>query len=195
MIAAASSGIRKANASETHADETRTDYYAKHCEIFVDRIGISGFGSYGSHSMVYSVKILPERLDGRVKNVGIRVKKYGTLMGEPYEGDWEETPGRLIGGGDYYQFYFSPGIHGTSLTYEGAFFVETDKGTRFWLNPAWENVITKDGNFILTGTSAIDAARDACRAQGGSFSTCFTAEAHTRTYGQVASVLNPGGCK
>lgn len=170
-------------------------YTAEHCEVFVDKVKISGFGAYGNHDMVYFVKILPDRLDGEVAKVGAFVKEEGTIHGQPHEKDWHEKEAELVGGNDYYKVSFTGPNNLVRVFVEGNFFVETTKGTRYWLNPVGDSTISKDGNFKLSGIQILDATRNACKAQGGSFSSCFAAEANTLSFGQDLSLMNPKGCK
>lgn len=128
------------------------DYQARHCEVFVDKIipfyvfhELSYNGSYSSLDLRFYVKLLLERLDAPVRSV----RFYGY---DHYEADLQHpdldmhfapmkaTP--WLGSPDYYEFI---NTNGSGSFRVGAFYVETENGTRYWLNADDRSF----GNFVL----------------------------------------------
>lgn len=108
--------------------------FADKCQVFVDRVSINGFGAYGNHSMIYNIKINHKDLDGKVTKVGAYVKADGTEYGRPYKKDWHEVEAKLVGGNDYFEYAVAGPNNMVRIFTEGTFFVDTEKGTRYWLS-------------------------------------------------------------
>ena len=170
------------------------NYPANHCEIFVDRVDVNGWGSHGDHGYVFKIKILPERLDGDVTEVGVRSKAEGHSSGRPVRRDWGNSPLELIGGNDYYKHYIHGNNSFSDIETQFIFYVTTSKGTTYWLNaPEWDSYLTEGDNYVIRATNIVTAVRTQCRAEGNS--DCFTPSASTRGHGNPLAALNPLGCK
>ncbi|MEK6772902.1 MAG: hypothetical protein AABY64_03085 [Bdellovibrionota bacterium] len=135
------------------------DYPANHCEIFVDKVA-AWSGTSGYAGLTFKIKTLNSRLDGAIKSVGY----YSIVRSNPqiaafckahppsngnsndcnYVDKWIVRPAQAFFGQDYFSIDFVL-YHQYDFVhvFEGAFVVETVKGTRYWLNPA------KGGTFFL----------------------------------------------
>ncbi len=123
---------------------------ATHCEIFVDRLVVSR-SSHGSAVVTPYIKILPERLDGEVQEVGYRSpsKTLGQNGGWDYaQSEWKSTPMLSVSPvNDYFTIDWGlmVGSDFGSTDYEGLFYVTTTKGTTYWVKSS------NQGNFFFNG--------------------------------------------
>jgi len=125
------------------------DFHAGYCEVFIDRI-VPVHGSHASTYLNVWVKTLNDRLDGEITKVAF----YGHHLDTGWCGDercpevwsaWEVRElDSFVGASDYFEIpLFLSGDYSPMVQWEGAFYVETDKGTRYWTNAA------DGGNFFL----------------------------------------------
>jgi len=143
-------------------------YPANHCEIFVDKLEVSR-GSHGLIAITPYLKVLRERLDSDVEEVGFRnqstsinhsgTHNYGLWTDEKLNsaspiGDYWTLPWGLAIGSDF----------GSSI-YEGAFYVRTKNGTTYWAKTdkqenfvfdynAW-NFLVKFSNFNYSWKTSV----------------------------------------
>jgi hypothetical protein len=124
---------------------------ARNCEIFIDKIAAS-IGSHGSMTLSVYVKLLKDRLDGDVAEVGLRTRTTSTLHGgTPSVQDWHnETLASRSPVNDYWAYPYGIMVSSDfgSTSYEGVFYVKTVKGTYYWAKPA------DGGNFWLDEAAA-----------------------------------------
>lgn len=128
------------------------DYNANHCEIFVDKVA-AWSSTYGYTGVTFKIKTLNARLDGAIKMVGYRSILRSTpkivnfcINHPPANGNsnncdsigkWVDRQAFAYFGSDYFKIDLELSHDYTfEHVYEGAFFVETVKGTRYWLHPA-----------------------------------------------------------
>lgn len=111
-------------------------YDAMHCEIFVDKIAAAR-GSHASRELKLFVKVLPERLDGSVEEVGFHDLQQGSsTYGSPLGHDWKDEPmPSVFGATDYFSFYMPISSDFGRMRYEGVFYVRSLTGTTYWLKP------------------------------------------------------------
>lgn len=143
-----------AAARPSDVDVISRNVNATHCEAFVEK-GAVVFGNGQRSELRFYIKIHPERLDGAVKYVGFHAYKHdvgGICNGpspltNPYcakVGTWSDYKSRPLvhESKDYFDVRLETSdIDGDVFKYEGAFFVQTDMGTRYWLhvNKRFEN--------------------------------------------------------
>lgn len=173
------------------------DYPAKHCELFVDQVAAWN-STYGYSGMTLKIKTINERLDGAVKEVGFRsivrstpqikdfCQRYNPDNGyanDCYQLDqWVDRPAREFFGPDYFRIDLVLKHDYTfEHVFEGAFYVKTDKGTRYWLNPAGEQNFFVDRNMYQ---NLLDLGSGGYYMRGREISTA-----------DKFKYLNPGGCR
>jgi hypothetical protein len=100
---------------------------ATNCELFIDKV--SAFdGSHGLRAVSVWVKLLPERLDDEVVEVGFRNRADS--------GPWSDLPLRsFFGAGDYFTTTLTLRSDFGGDDYEGAFYVRTRSDTNYWFKP------------------------------------------------------------
>jgi hypothetical protein len=115
---------------------------AKNCEIFVDRAGAI-VGEHGGTRVHFWIKTLNGRLDSQIKEVGFHGLQKWDATGTACDandcnlkGKWADyvaTP--FEGASDYFEldFYLTDDFM-VHRSFEGAFFVRTQKGTTYWAN-------------------------------------------------------------
>ena len=145
-----------------------THYEANYCEIFIDRLGASGSGGYEGKEIHVLLKLYPSRLDSSVKRVG------------------SSSPDSEINqiSDDYYDVLLNG-----SASQGLAFFVETQKGTYYWVNQNHES-----GNNFVFDERLFDSIREQGRLEqvNGSL-TWFLRPAD---FGDDSfGLYNPGGCR
>ena len=138
------------NGSEISAATAERHLDATHCEIFVDKIA-SAIGSHGSNTIMPYIKILKDRLDSEVAEVGIRSQSTHTYSGGLTEvqhwgnkvllsrspvGDYFAPEGGLMVASDF-------GLTSS----EAVFYVKTVNGTIYWAKPAGGGNFKFDPNF------------------------------------------------
>ena len=110
-----------------------THYDAKHCEVFVDKVIGWGVDPVRPYGITFYLKTLNERLDGKIKEVGLRSRCIGVCQNH----DWtNKISSPFIDSNDYWKLSVPLGfknLHSSQQKYEGAFFVLTEKGTYYWL--------------------------------------------------------------
>ena len=119
------------------------NYAADNCEIFIDKIvpvftfhQLSPYGSYSSLALRVYLKILPERLDAPIASVRFYGYDHYDARSTYGEMDLHFAPAAanaFVGAADYYQF---DDVAPLGAWRAGAFYVETTRGTRYWLNSA-----------------------------------------------------------
>lgn len=172
------------------------DVKATNCEIFVDKMRLSS-SSHGFLGTTPYVKIVRDRLDGDVVKVGFfGSHSYKGLDGQSQGGQWKEYPGyAFLGASDYFEVkedlynQFTLAVDfSMNHVYEGAFFVETTKATRYWANTA------ESGNFRIDYDS-ISALK------GNAWSLSAVAYEHMQDIGKVPATAdmlpyyNPQHCR
>lgn len=129
-------------------DEDANHVVAKHCEVFIDKVT---YTKYGMNFLYAFLKVHLDRLDAPIKRIGFMGKKRfettapGTGEVTTYESDWSkvvEASSHL--GSDHYfwvSFHVSGARYGFQMkgVYQGAFFVETQKGTYYWVNESLQS--------------------------------------------------------
>lgn len=137
------------------ADGTERHLDATHCEVFIDRIGISSDATrYDTRWVHVYLKILPERLDGRIVEVGARsqqttthaygvsVDRWRNLMSYPVSGNtaYVEIPFQVAGR------HYTIGKYNNRSDYETAYYAKTDRGTYYWAKGAGGRNLSIDEN-------------------------------------------------
>jgi hypothetical protein len=129
------------------------DIRATNCEIFVDRVIATG-GSHGGKRITVFIKTLNDRLDGPIERVGFYRKEDATPCTQMPErtsmscadsGKWKDiTLQAFVGSSDYFELPLTiGGDYMPFSSYDGAFYVKTTNGTKYWAN-------TKEGgNFVI----------------------------------------------
>ncbi|MDZ4660562.1 MAG: hypothetical protein SGJ18_02965 [Pseudomonadota bacterium] len=135
------------------------DYPANHCEIYVDKAA-AWSSSYGYAGVTFKIKTMPSRIDGAIKQVGFHsivrstpkieafCKAHPPSNGNSNDCDfvdkWMDRPAQSFFGPDYFRIDFELyHMYTFDHIFEGVFYVETVKGTRYWLAPA------SGGNFFV----------------------------------------------
>jgi hypothetical protein len=112
------------------------DVPATHCEIWVDKIRVAK-GSHGIIKVNPFLKIDASKLDGAVTNVAF-YERHSQTGASAYDSEWSTVAMRkFLGASNYFEIdNNNQGLvvvsDYSSTAYEGAFYVETDKGTRYW---------------------------------------------------------------
>jgi hypothetical protein len=195
-------GLENQAEGDSKADGVR-DLRASHCEVFVDKAFTETRSRHGVHGSLiwFHAKILPWRLDGAPVRVSLFTRGVNLLTGEEF--GWHEQPFDRIAG-DYYRLKLSISFDGgpssgrppDDTRYEGAFFVETDRGTRYWANAQVDGP-----NFFLDENLANDLIRvHGNRLFGLEFPPEFGSEGSLRldSFAVTADVmpyLNPQRCR
>jgi len=111
------------------------DVHASYCEIFVDR-AMAYHGSHALNQVALYVKTLNDRLDGPIAEVGFYGRRFPSLSDPGQWSDWEvQVLEPFVGAADYFQLdLFISSDYQPVVTWEGSFYVETNKGTRYWAN-------------------------------------------------------------
>lgn len=134
------SAVSGAASASTMGGPSLTDVPAGQCEIFVERVGV-GCGSYRQADVYLYLKANLAALDGRPVRAGFMATVYDVenqcaVWPHSYcsaVGTWQAWEGTsFFGATDYWALKLP--IFPYDLKWEGAFFVETDKGTRYWMN-------------------------------------------------------------
>lgn len=107
-------------------------YEARHCEIFVDKVQALR-GSHGDRSLAFWIKVLPQRLDGPIESVGIKIMTKREQQGE-VSYLWRDYPLHSAGE-NYWLNYHSIGGYLVSYESEYVFYVRTVHQTNYWLHP------------------------------------------------------------
>ncbi len=117
------------------------DVLTSNCEGFVDKIApvhifheLSPYGSFSTIALRFYVKVLPERLDGTVRSV--RFYGFDHFPADDAHGDidvhFAPLQGRpWLSTTDYYEF---EDLAPAGSWRKGAFYIETDRGARYWVN-------------------------------------------------------------
>jgi hypothetical protein len=173
------------------------DLPASHCEIFVDKAS-AWSSSYGYAGVTLKIKTLNDRLDGAIKQVGYRsivrstpeidafCKAHPASSGWSHDcatvGVWTDRVAQPFFGPDYFKIQFElKHMYTFEHVFEGAFFVETDKGTRYWLNPSG------GGDFFIDRNMRQDLLN---RGSGG-----YYPQGKELVTADVFPYLNPAGCR
>jgi hypothetical protein len=146
------------NAITPNSEFSRRDVRASYCEIFVDKALVYRETSETTHVTMW-VRTNNTRLDSYVSGVGFYGRaRLGSLECEPNDkrqvckgvNEWRDYPLTAFAElPNYFSIDFtiaSPDFGAKS--YEGAFYIETVAGTRYWANA--ENF----GNFVVDKTVA-----------------------------------------
>lgn len=107
------------------------DIQATHCEIFIDKAAmfyVDGYNMrsdhYASRSLKLFIKVLPDRLDGKIRAVRYYHLSDHYMIGSPFEAvDLKPWLGSI----DYYYLTIPDNFWET-----GSFYVETENNTRYW---------------------------------------------------------------
>ncbi|WP_164014093.1 hypothetical protein [Pyxidicoccus trucidator] len=169
------------------------DYPASYCEVFVDRVGAYNT-SHAYSSLFFYIKTLNWRLDSAVASVGfhgrMQLANGGTCSSTDYQclsefNIWKDYPATaFMGASDYWALNLVLGSDFTARRYyEGAFFVRTVNGNRYWVNPSG------GGNFYLDSNMHINVRN----AFGGQvYSQSIETSINTA---DRFPYLNPGNCR
>jgi hypothetical protein len=140
---------------------------AKYCEIFVDKV-VAYHGAYSTPVITFFIKTLNTRLSASVEEVGFRSREFGFDESNTYtHGSWLDRKARpFVDSDDYWMV----SLTGT-MSFEGAFYVKTTDGMRYWVNPANgpNFVVQKDLFDRLIGSerqNAAESPNDAIPTQG-----------------------------
>jgi hypothetical protein len=132
---------------------------ATNCEIFIDKALMRETHPNGnslSQTLRLFVKINPSKLDGSVAKVAHYGRSVHSHMYGADERAWSAVElSRFVGSSDYFQMELEliqkDANYSNSYYYEGAFYVETDRGTRYWANAAsGPDFRTNQGNWIFS---------------------------------------------
>ncbi len=173
------------------------DYDANNCEVFVDKVAAWG-GSHGYRGLTFKIKTLNNRLDGAIKSVGFRsfvhsnpsvvdfCSKHpasnGNSNGCVSVGKWINRPAFEYFGSDYYKIDLElKHDYNFEHVYEGVIYVETVKGTRYWLKTA------HGGNFFVDENMRSDLIR---RGSGG-----YYRQGKDMSTADNFEYLNPSRCR
>lgn len=132
------------------------DVTARNCEIFVDRIQLAR-ETDGTSSLTYLLKVNPSRLDGAVMNVMVyHAQQEFTLgsasVGFEFRTDWLSA---INDDETMYAHTVVTGNDWLKIREYSSYFVETDTGSRFWLNS--EN---KTGSEFMTDWDTFESMVD-----------------------------------
>ena len=111
------------------------DVLARNCEIFIDKAYVTR-SSHAYTTLHTFIKILPDHLDGPVARVGVvhsREERRSDRAPDNFTNRWDTLPS-FAGSSDYFEFTSVTGHDWMSAREEASFFVETSRGTRYWLN-------------------------------------------------------------
>lgn len=145
------------------------DYRANNCEVFVDKVA-AWSGSHGYRGLTLKIKTLNDRLDGAIKMVAFHSMVHsspkvldfcakhpaanGNSNGCPNVGKWISRPAHPHFGSDYFKIDLElKHDYNFEHVYEGVIFVETVKGTRYWLKTG------HGGNFFVDENMRSDLIR------------------------------------
>jgi hypothetical protein len=145
---------------------------ASNCQVFVDKVSIRR-SSHGLAAYRIWLKTTNARLDGPVARVGLRATVHdargtcreshpvGLVNGCDDVGRWRDYFAQsFVGAADYFEMQLTLGHDFTfAHQFEGVFFVETTKGTRYWQKAA------DGGNFFLD-FNGFDHVETALRQRG-----------------------------
>lgn len=141
----------KPEASSLKEESSPNHITATNCEIFVDKIA-AATGSHGASTLFPYIKVLKDRLDGDIAEVGFRSQATYRSHGRgdvPEVNEWHNVALESRSPvGDYWTITYGLNVitdfNTTSL--EGVFYVKTTKGTYYWAKPTNGNfVFDKDG--------------------------------------------------
>lgn len=150
--------------SELFAASAQTNVDANHCEVFVSRIGISSdVTSFDSRWVSIYLKVLNERIDGNVVEIGARAQRtvYHSLGSSTYE--WQTLDSFPVAGrGDLLEIPFKVAVRNYTVQkysnrqkYEVAFFLRTDKGTTYWVKDSARRNFIVDENTYKNAASQL----------------------------------------
>lgn len=166
-------------------------YSARNCEIFVDKIGMTT-GSHGSASVHVFIKTTNSHLDSRIVRVGARIRATHRSQSGTNVLDWtNDTVPSFVGSSNYFEFSRSLGSDFGSSSYDTAFFVQTERGTFYWLNPQWQNSVVSNGNFRIDE----NFFEEAKRVSGIQYPYRGPITDSVGTLSYPFDVMNPQGCK
>jgi hypothetical protein len=131
---------------------------AAHCEIFIDKAFMTEARPDNGlrQTLHLFVKINPEKLDGAVTQVVQYDERVNSSSHGTDRRPWSPTDlSPFAGSSDYFEIDLALIDNGSwykqSFFYEASFYVQTDKGTRYWANansnPDFE---TRQGNWVLS---------------------------------------------
>ena len=115
---------------------------ANNCEIFIDKITPYG-GSHALRAANVWIKVLPQRLDGAIVEVGFRNIATGNSGSLHLPNSWDNRVlQNFAGAQDYFETNFPISSDFGAVSYEGAFYVKTSNDKYYWAK-------TNSGNFIF----------------------------------------------
>lgn len=142
------------------------DIPAANCEIFVDRLQVAR----SSHSLMtikFFIKTDSNRMDGKVDFVGVYHRRTEMRSDRGAENfDFRvDLVKKFVNSGDYFEYNAITGHDWMSAEEEVAFFAQTEKGTRYWLNqynhPGQYFVLHSNLEYSLTRDANGNYRRDA----------------------------------
>ena len=148
------------------------------CELFIDKVSAYD-SSHGLRVIGLWIKSLPWRLDGEIAEVGFRYRTNGGASQ-----DWSNRSLQpYLGSADYFSAAFDVSSDFGRTSYEGAFYVLTDRDTNYWFKPAG------GGNFYFD----IATYDDVIRASGYT-SHSSTIDGAVATQRDDLAYFNPARC-
>jgi len=173
------------------------DIPATNCEIFLDRLQVAR----SSHSLItvkFFLKTNSDRMDGKVDFVGVYHRRTESRRDRGAENfDFRvDLVNKFVNSGDYFEYNSITGHDWMDAEEEVAFFAQTEKGTRYWLNqrnqPGQHFVVNRNLEYSLTRDANGNYRRDA--------PTVFTWDGslgqQTSTYpDDLAAKYNPIHCR
>lgn len=178
---------------------------ANHCEAFIDKTAISEkidptTGGGKTQSLFLFIKVNTERLDSPVRRVGYYGEsthdhRYGGTRSDFRESDLVSQDNAL----DYFRInlnlvklYTYAGSNSKEVyRHSGAFFVQTEKGTRYWVNAKEKDNFDFNMDFFKGG--AIPELRILTTFEPSTNEVASLKK--TRDMGDIGQFFNPNGCK
>ena len=170
---------------------------ATNCEIFLDRIQISR-SSHSLTTVKFFIKTDATRMDGEVDYVGVYHRRNETRSDRQSDNfDFRvDLVNGFVNSRDYFEFNTITGHDWMTAEENVAFFAQTSKGTRYWLNQAnqpWQHFVV-NGN--LEGSLRRDANGNDRRDAVGVFTWDGSLAEQTSSYpDDLAAKYNPKRCR
>ncbi len=111
------------------------DVPATNCELFIDKLQIT-MSSHSLTTLNVFIKIKEDLVDGAVTRVGVLHSRQENRTDRDTDSflDRIETLPAFVGSRDYFQFTTVLGHDWMSAQEYVVFFLDTNRGTRYWLN-------------------------------------------------------------
>ena len=176
-----------------------TSWNAGYCEMFVDKVAVE-HDSHSFRQYRLFLKVLNGRLDSAITRIGMRATAHqhnGSASCIPGAaptgfcdpaGTWTDLEAVKLAP-DYFELDLTIGVFDYARQVEGVFFVETERGTTYWVHAG------DGGNFFLDD-AGIGHVENALHGKGVS-TPLFTYSDYTRlpTTADFYPYLNPARCR